>query len=206
MELARVRNRIAADLHDEIGAGLTNVAIINELIQRQLPEKPADLAALASTAAETARGLVDSLTDVVWAIDPKMDNMESLAARIRKFSSQVLEAKGIRPEMQIPDANPGATVRTDQRRQVLLIFKEAVTNIVRYASCTAVNMQLGVRAGRIVGEIADDGQGFDPDRVVPHGSGRGLASMHDRAANLGGSLSISSAPGQGTRVSFSVPV
>ena len=206
LQLERMRTRIAADLHDEVGAGLTNIAIISEMVQRQLRPDHAEPADQVSTVAETARGLVDSLTDVVWAIDPQLDDIESLIARIRKFSSEVLEAKGITWEMKIPENMPHIRVGSDHRRQILLIFKEAVNNIIRYAACSKVILALELRSGCIAGEIIDDGRGFDSDHVAPRGSGRGLVSMRERAARLGGSLTVVSKPGQGTHISFSIPL
>lgn len=206
LEIERVRTRIAADLHDEIGAGLTHVTIISELIHTQLRNTQREAAELASQTADTARGLVDSLTDVVWAIDPKMDRVESLLIRIRQFASTVLEAKGIRFEMRAPESLTGARLRADVRRQVLLVCKEAVNNIVKYAACSSVTLDLAVRDGHITGEIVDDGQGFDTEHYVPKGSGRGLTSMRERVARLGGSLTFTSRPGSGTRVVFSIPL
>ncbi|MEW6367058.1 MAG: two-component regulator propeller domain-containing protein [Acidobacteriota bacterium] len=206
LELERVRTRIAADLHDDIGIGLTHITIISELIHTQLRNTQREAAELASQTADTARGLVDSLTDVVWAIDPKMDRVENLLIRIRQFASTVLEAKGIRFQMRAPETLAGTRLRADVRRQVLLTCKEAVNNIVRHAACSSVTLDLAVRDGHITGEIVDDGQGFDTENYVPKGSGRGLTSMRERVARLGGSLTFASQPGRGTRVVFSIPL
>ncbi|MEW6363333.1 MAG: two-component regulator propeller domain-containing protein [Acidobacteriota bacterium] len=206
LELERVRMRIAADLHDEVGAGLTRIVIVGEMLQRQLGLSHDKASELASNVADISRGLIDSLTDVVWFIDPKMDDVQSLITRIRRFSSDILEARGIKWELSVPEDLPRIRVGSDHRRQILLIVKEAVNNIVRYASCSTVLVGLELSDGRIVGEIHDDGQGFDCRMVKPRGGGRGLAGMKARAERLGGTLSVSSEPGNGTRVSFAIPL
>lgn len=149
---------------------------------------------------------MDSLTDVVWAIDPKLDDLQSLIARIRKFSSEVLEARGINFEMSSPDELPRVHVGSDHRRQILLIVKEAVNNIAKYASRSEVLLKLDWRGRSIDCEIRDDGLGFDREHVVSRGSGRGLTSMRERAERLGGSLTVTSEPGKGTRIAFTIPL
>ncbi len=206
LAIERVRTRIATDLHDDVGAGLTHIAIVSEMIKKQIKLNRAEAEGMVSTVADTARELVESMTDVVWAIDPKLDDLASLIVRIRKFSSEILEAKGIKLEMRVPKDALRVRVGSNHRRQILLIFKEAVNNAVKYASCSSVVLSLDCRDRSIVGEIHDDGQGFDCLSVVPRGSGRGLASMRDRAERLGGSLAIASEPGCGTRITFTIPL
>ncbi len=129
--------------------------------------------------------------------------------RLRAFASDVLDGRGVRWELTTsgPLAETGLT--PEQRRHLLLFFKEALHNAVRHSGAGRVEIHLEVSDGRLLGEVADDGSGVDPAAVeaAPHdGSGRGLASLRYRADALGGRLEIDTAPGAGTRVRLEMPL
>ena len=201
LELERLRTRIAADLHDDLGASLTRMTILTELASRQAqpanPKAGRDL----SRIAEMARGMVDALGELVWAVDPRRDDMASTARRIRRYSSDVLEPHRIAWTFETPRADlPPLT--PEQRRHVLLIFQEALRNAGRHAHCSHVELFLHVEAGEYVVRIRDNGCGL-PDPIPELGSG--LLNLRSRAAALGGRLSIVSSPGAGTDLTVRFP-
>lgn len=215
LELERVRTRIAADLHDDLGAGLSRVAILSEVVKRQVDVNgggnPGGVAAapLLTEIADSARGLLAATREIVWAIDPQRASLDNLAAQIRQFASDLLESQAIRWEFRVPEEMDRVKLDPEQRRQLLLIFKEALHNIERHSGCTTVSLSIALSHGCLAAEIRDDGRGF----VVPavpssptNGRGNGLANMRRRAAQLGGQLQVRAAPGQGTRLELTVPL
>ena len=102
IELERVRTRIATDLHDDIGASLSRMAILSEVVKRQDEVKSGTSRRMLTEIADSARGLVDAMSDIVWSIDPQRDDLRSVSARIRQFASDVLEARGIKWELKLP--------------------------------------------------------------------------------------------------------
>lgn len=231
LKVERVRTRIATDLHDDIGASLSRMAILSEVVKHQHAVRSAGDAAngnggggggggddpsagLLNEIADSARGLVDSMSDIVWSIDPRRDDLNNVAARVRQFASDVLEAKGIRWHLIVPPEVETLKLDPEQRRHLFLIFKEGVNNIARHAEGTRnVWLSITLEGGHISGEIRDDGAGFTPPPAgEPHrGGGRtrggnGLPNMRARAEQLGGRLDIDSAPGEGTRLSLRLPL
>src|SRR5262249_16695346 len=144
----------------------------------------------------TARGLVDAMSDIVWSIDPRRDDLHSLITRIRTFASDMFEAKGITWEFRTPADMEDVRLSPAQRRDLFLIFKEAIPNVARHSGCAAAFLAAEItdRGRLLTVEIRDDGQGFVPD--THHG--QGLTSIEARTARLHGLCTIVSAPGEGT--------
>ncbi len=210
IELERVRTRIASDLHDDIGSSLSQMAILSEVVKRHPTVTQPELAHMLTHIADMARGLVDGMSDIVWSIDPRRDDLRHLIERIGQFAFDVLGAKGIAWELQTQPPSVTMKLTPDQRRHIYLIFKEAITNIARHAHCTSVLLTLKVADHRLIAEIYDDGRGFDRARLTdearPMRGGHGLENMQARAAELGGQLQIESAPDLGTRLILSIPL
>ena len=150
-----------------------------------------------------SRELVDSMGDIVWAINPRRDRLGDLVQRMRRFAGDTLGAKDIDVVLRAPAADARLRLGVDVRRQVYLVFKESVTNAVRHAGCSRVEIDLEISAGALSLNIADDGRGFQP---AEGGDGHGLASMRHRADELGGRLDVESTPGSGTVVRLSIPL
>ena len=208
LELERVRTRIATDLHDDIGASLSRVAILSEVERQQNSRNNSESEARLAEIANSARALVDSMSDIVWSVDPRRDDLGNVATRIRQFGADVFETQGIEWKMHVPPDLQHTKLTPEQRRDMFLICKEALNNVVRHAGCTRAALSLRVSDQKILVEIKDDGRGFVevPPVAKSKRSGHGQANMRARAARLGGSLDIATGDGQGTLLNLSVPL
>ena len=202
VELEHVRKRIATDLHDDIGSSLTRISLLSEVTQRQGHQAEREGGSLAVIAG-LARELVDSMSDIVWAINPERDHLGDLTQRMRHFASDVLAARGIEFRFLFPDSDRDLRVGANFRRELFLIFKEAVNNVVRHSACTRVEIDFKVDGQGVFLKVFDNGRGFDAQSKV---SGHGLKSMRSRIESLGGRLEIESHPDAGTTLSFVIPL
>jgi signal transduction histidine kinase len=187
------------------------MAILSEVVKRQDEIKSGASVRMLTEIADSARALVDAMSDIVWSIDPHRDDLRSVTARIRQCASDVLEARGIKWDLQLPRELAQVKLNAEQRRQILLIFKEALNNIVRHADCANVTLRLALEGRALMAEVLDDGRGFQSEQPEPQGSGNGrggngLRNMRARVAQLGGEFHITSAPGVGTRLMLKVPL
>jgi ligand-binding sensor domain-containing protein/signal transduction histidine kinase len=198
LELERVRTRIATDLHDDIGSSLSQIAILSEVAQRRSAQ--GDAGESLQKIGGLSRELLDSISEIVWAIQPHKDRLSDLQHRMRRFASEVLSARNI--EMHWPEEENERDVKLDaeRRRQVYLIFKESIHNIARHSRATEVRIALQIAGQRLSLEVSDNGCGIDGR----HGRGSGLESMELRARKLGAELEMRSQPGQGTTVRLRV--
>lgn len=203
LELERIRLRIATDLHDDIGSSLSQIAILSELALQQAGSNGWPVREALSRIASTSRELVDAMSDIVWAISPRRDHLEDLVQRMRRFGSDTFAPGDIEFRFTGPKAPSDLRLGADVRRQVYLVFKEAVANAVRHAACSAADVTVAREKDQLVLIISDNGRGFDQSRSR---QGHGLLSMIQRAKALGGALDVDSQPGRGTRVTLKVPI
>ena len=210
LEIERMRTRIATDLHDDIGAGLSRMAVLSEVVKRQTQADHWESDELLTDIADSARGLVDSMSDIVWSIDPRKDDLNNVAARIRQFASDVLEARGIEWEFKASEEMKNIKLAAEQRRHLYLIFKEAINNVARHSECRKVVLEIRVFHDRLVASINDDGHGFvvlPGDGLAGNGrGGNGLRNMKTRALELNGRLDVHTDPGAGTRLTLMIPL
>ncbi len=212
IEFANMRTRIATDLHDDIGSGLSRVAILSEVVKQRMGAPGGEHSGpMLTEIADSARDLVGSMRDIVWAIDPRRDDLSNLIFRMRQFASDILEPQKIKLDVRAPSDLHKIKLNPDQRRHLFLIFKEAINNVARHASCTSALSSITVSRNRLVLELEDDGRGFS---VAPplagqtngHSAGHGLENMRRRANELNGKLIIESESGKGTRLRLTVPL
>jgi signal transduction histidine kinase len=204
VEVERIRTRIATDLHDDIGSGLSQVSLLSEVIRRRVGHEET-VAEPLSTIATLSRDLVDSMGDIVWAINPRRDRLSDLTQRMRRFASDVLSAQDIEFSFNVPDPQHNIRLGPDMRRELFLIFKESINNIVRHSGCAAVEITFLVTDGALELTLRDDGRGFDPDSASAS-EGNGLDNMRRRARKLGGQLLIRSSTGRGTEINLKAPL
>jgi two-component sensor histidine kinase len=208
LEVERVRTRIATDLHDDIGASLSRVAILSEVERQQNAGHNGESEERLAEIANSARELVDSMVDIVWSVDPRRDDLGNVVTRVRQFGADVFEAQGIEWEMHVTPDLEKTKLTPEQRRDIFLICKEALNNVARHAGCRHATLSLRVSGQKILVEIKDDGRGFAPEALVVKNerAGHGLANMQARAERLGGSLDVASDRGRGTLLNLSVPL
>jgi len=197
LAVANVRTRIATDLHDDIGASLSQIAILSEVAQREVCESGGQGHEPLTAIAGISRQLVDSMSDIVWAIAPEHDRLTDLIYRMRRLAGDLLAAQGIGFQFHSAIADDDLKVGANVRRELYLIFKEALHNIARHSSATQVNVGLERDGNFLFLRLHDNGCGFDPDGDY---EGRGLRNMRARAEALGGKVRFESQTQQGTYV------
>jgi two-component sensor histidine kinase len=202
LEIERVRTRIAADLHDDIGASLSHIAIVSEVARHQLAEQESPLSKNLSVIARISRDAVDSMSDIVWAVNPQRDHLYDLTRRMRSFASELLPARNIDFQFIAPPEEQDIRLGADVRRQLFLIYKESLNNVVRHSGCTRASIEMHIEGRRLVLKVSDNGKGFDTSNGV---SGNGLRNMRKRAESLGGHVHFTSANGSGTVVILEMP-
>jgi len=202
LEVANMRTRIATDLHDDIGANLTRISILSEVAKQQFGNGKHESANPLSSIAEIARESVASMSDIVWAINPERDSLRDLTRKMRQHADEVFTLRNIDLQFNAPGPEQNLKLGVDVRRDLLLIFKEAVNNAARHSQCSKVRIDLQADGPFLSLVVSDDGIGFDPAAAS---EGHGLKSMRQRAEKLSGTLKVETREGKGTTVIASVP-
>jgi signal transduction histidine kinase/ligand-binding sensor domain-containing protein len=202
LELERLRTRIAMDLHDDIGANLTRIAILSEVARRPASTSDGRHDAPLASIGTIAREAATSMSDIVWAISPGQDTLKDVVRRMRHHAGEIFDGGDVEMTLDVPDEAESMTIDIDVRRDFYLIFKEAVNNAARHSRCRRIAIVLRAAASQLTLEVADDGIGFD---TTGDRGGNGLASMRRRANGLGGSLEVTSTAGAGTTIRLTMP-
>ncbi len=192
LQMERLRASIAANLHDQIGAGLTDIAILSEVAARKAGDLP-ELARVATT----ARELVDGLGDIVWLVNPRRDSLYELFLRLKDAYAELFAHHGA--QLDVGDLSPFEKARLPMayRQDLHLLFQEALRNALRHSGCRRAELSVTLNGRDLEVQLRDDGRGFDPERR----RGEGLETMRRRAERLGGRLVIESSP-TGTLLRF----
>ncbi len=199
-EIERLRQRIASDLHDDLSTNLSGIALLGEMVGRTARLDHADASRLRQISG-TAHRMVDDLRDIVWLIDPANDSGDDLLLKMKAVASTLLGHLEYDFDAELA---PGTgRIGMAQRRNLLMIFKEALHNVVRHSGAERVEIRLGGDDATLWLEVSDDGVGFDPARVL---TGHGLRSLRSRARVSRGDLTIDSAPGSGTTIRVDLEV
>jgi ligand-binding sensor domain-containing protein/signal transduction histidine kinase len=200
------RARIARDMHDELGAKLTHISFQGAMAQRSLAN-PAEAAQRIGKMAQTARALVGSLDEIVWAVDPANDSLENLANYICRYAGEFFENSPIACEFSIPANLPDRRLSADVRHNVFLAVKEALSNVLKHSQAAHVQIRLATQANEFEILISDDGRGFTPGTSGKNGrAGHGLGNIRDRLALLKGGCQVESEVGKGTHLKLVVPL
>jgi signal transduction histidine kinase/ligand-binding sensor domain-containing protein len=200
--LERERSRIARDIHDEVGAGLTEVAMLSELAQED-EAHPGELREHLDGIFRRARELAQSLNEIVWAINPANDTLESFLSYIGEFAQEFLGVANMACRLELPSDPPPLTISASIRHHLSLAIKEALHNTVKHADATEVRLSVTLADRTLSVAIQDNGRGFTPDAKT--GVGRdGLDNLRKRLAEIGGQFRQESEPGRGTRTELSV--
>ncbi len=206
------RARIAHDIHDDLGVHLTRITMLSESASGEL-DNPVQAAAGLSQIYDTSRELTRSMDEIVWAVNPRHDTMESLASYLEKFAQDLLAIAGVRCRLDIPPQFPEWRLTAEVRHNLFLAFKEALHNVVKHSAASEVHIGLTLKAASFDLVVEDNGRGFVPEALAKaaedpgrFASGNGLKSMTRRLKEIHGRFDIQTAPGSGTKVVFTVPL
>lgn len=197
------RNRISRDMHDDLGSGLTKIAIMSEVVKKQLAE-PEKAKQQLENISESSRELVDSLQDIIWVLNPKNDTLESLASYIREYALKFFEPFNIETYFNYPEKFNDIKLSEETRRNIFLVIKESFNNIAKHAWCNTVTLNIETSSNDLIINLKDDGRGFDINNTRLFGNG--LMNMKTRIGQIGGKYDIRSDPGKGTTTSIVIPV
>jgi signal transduction histidine kinase/ligand-binding sensor domain-containing protein len=207
--LQRERSRIAKDIHDDLGANLTQIAFLGELAHqdRGEPDKAAERVEKISA---TARQAIKSLDEIVWAVNPRNDTLAHLMDYAGQFALDYLRLAGIRCRLDFPEQCPPRQLSTDLRHNLFLVIKEALHNIVKHARASEVRLRIQFAGDSLDVEIEDNGCGFDPslarNGAVDNALADGLRNMRQRMTDIGGELEFQSGAGAGTKIHLRLPL
>jgi ligand-binding sensor domain-containing protein/signal transduction histidine kinase len=203
LEIERIRTRIATDLHDDIGSNLSLIAMVSEVANRQTRSERSQLSAWLTLISNTSRETVDSMSDIVWAINPAKDRVSDLIQRMRRLAADILGPRHVEFSFKAPEQKDEQHLGADTRREVFMIFKEALNNVARHSACTNVAITIAIDDRHLQLVIEDNGKGFD---LTAPPTGNGVVSMRRRAARLKADLAIISTSETGTVVQLKLPL
>ena len=201
--LERERARIAQDLHDDLGSSLTRISLLSGLLRAD-KDHPDQVEAHASKLSLSADQTVRSLEEIVWAVRPGSDTLQSLVDYITHFAGELFEGSPTRCRLDVPEELPAQPLPPDVRHNIFLIVKETLTNILKHAGAGEVHLQIKAPPRSLEIVIADDGKGFDVNTAATAGHRNGLGNMRRRAEAVGGKLTLTSQPGSGSRMELNV--
>jgi signal transduction histidine kinase len=199
--LERERARIAQDLHDDLGSSLTRISLLGSLLRAD-KDNPEQIEIHAGKIAQSADQTVRALEEIVWAVRPGSDTLQSLVEYIAHFASELFEGNPTRCRLDLPNDIPARPLPPDVRHNIFLIVKEALTNVLKHADASEVHLQIKITGTTLEIAISDDGGGFDFNSAATKGERNGLENMRRRAGVVGGTFSLGSERGKGSRVEF----
>ncbi|MBS1596672.1 MAG: tetratricopeptide repeat protein [Bacteroidetes bacterium] len=202
VEIEKLRNNIARDLHDDIGSVLSSININSNVALSNAGEERIVKGQLEKIKEHSGR-MMEGMSDIVWAINPINDSLDKMIIRMKEFAVEILEPQNINFSFKTEGNVTEAALDISRRKELYLIFKEAINNAAKYSGCKNIAINLGTNRNRIQLKISDDGKGFDKNLIK---SGNGLHNMEQRAVAIGGSIEIFSTMGKGTELNLEIPI
>jgi ligand-binding sensor domain-containing protein/signal transduction histidine kinase len=203
--LEQERSRIARDLHDQLGANLTQVALLGEMAETDR-HSPEEIASHAQQISQTARETTHALDEIVWAVNPSNDTLDGLITYACKYAQEYLGMAGLHYRAEVPPQLPVAIIPPEVRHNVFLAFKEAVNNVVKHAQATEARIRLRLQPDRFVLEIEDDGRGVGKPDATAARTRNGLRNMRKRMEDIHGEFFMAGGAKGGTIVRLVVPI
>ncbi|MBL0315609.1 MAG: hypothetical protein IPP69_07415 [Flavobacteriales bacterium] len=201
-KLLTVRNNIASDLHDEIGSTLSSISLSSTVIQRKMQDANPEVKTLLQQIGNNTDNMMEAMSDIVWTINAKNDHFENIVNRMRAFAIEIMEPLDCTVHFNVNENLLNLKLDMKQRKNLYLIFKEAVNNAAKYSGCKNFWVNFSRRIdGAVMLQLRDDGKGFsvsDKENGNASMGGNGLYNMHNRAAEIHGKLTIKSDPDEGT--------
>jgi len=201
--LQQERARIAREIHDDIGARMTQLVLHGEVAQSGLPDG-SDMQQQIVGLCEEARGLLATMDEILWAVNPRRDTLRDFAAYVCKYAEDFLKTTQIQCIFDVDPEMSAAAFDLPLRRSLLMAIKETLNNAVKHSEATELRLRIKWQGQRLAVAVQDNGKGFDPKAVKPDRNG--LSNLFQRMNELGGTCQVASQPGQGCRVEFNIPL
>jgi signal transduction histidine kinase len=198
-EKNKLRNKIASDLHDEIGSTLTSINILSNVSQQAMEQQPLQAKEMMQQIAQQSKNIQQSMSDIVWSIRSENEKVEDLLVRMREYAAQTLEPLNITTTIEAEDNVGNKNLPMEYRKDLLLIYKEAINNIAKHADATVATIQLTNGKNNITLTIQDNGTWKGAN------SGTGTKTMQERAEKIGGDLIINTLE-TGTKIKVVIPI
>ncbi len=193
LRLQAIRNRIANDLHDDIGSTLNSISVYSQVAQQDPGKKQEALEMIG----DSSRKVIEAMSDIVWAINPEYDSFENIILRMRSFSYHLLHAKNIEHVFKADEKLNELKLSLEDRRNFYLFFKESINNLVKHSQATKATFSLTVESRIILLNISDNGIGYNTEKQY---NGNGINSMKKRAKEMNANLAITSSAEKGTTI------
>ncbi len=200
-KMQNIRNKIAQDLHDDIGSTLSSISIISNIAIREINSDRTK--ATMMEIKDSSISLMEKMDDIVWSVNPRNDSLENLLLRIKQFATTLFEAKNIDYTITIQENINEVKLPMEWRQHIYLILKEAINNLVKYSEASLASIRVGCQDSKLEIQLEDNGKGFDTSKS---GTGNGLVSMRNRANLMDAELTISTRQGQGTRITLGLKI
>lgn len=198
----KARDRIASDLHDDIGSTLTSISILSRLSSEHL-DRPEQARTFLQRISQNVQASSQAMDDIIWSINSRNDTMGETIARMRRFAGDLFESSSVKVQLRFDEEHLGVKLEMEKRRDLYLIYKESLNNIAKHAAAKNVLVEMAYRQKVLYLLISDDGSGFDPEQPSNR---NGLKNLKTRVDKWNGQLQISTAKGQGTTVAVWLPV
>ncbi|MCC5932403.1 MAG: hypothetical protein JJU28_24370 [Cyclobacteriaceae bacterium] len=204
MAVVKIRNRVARDLHDDMGSTLSTINILSVMAKTKLGTDPVKASEYMSKITDNSQNMMEAMDDIVWSIKPQNDTMDKVLARMREYATETLEARSIDLQFETDPAVQQIKLSMDKRRDLFLIFKEAINNLAKYSLSPSAYVEFKLMQSKsFLLIIKDEGKGFD---VLHADTGNGLSNMKKRALQMGAQFEIDSKFGSGTTISLRMKV
>lgn len=200
--LERERFRIARDIHDDLGARVTQISLASAMAERTASDAVSSAVNFQSIT-RMAREMVASLYDTIWVVNPENDNLEAVGHYLCQTVNQLSSQAGLRCRLEVPSLPSDVPISSHQRHNLNMAVKEALHNVIKHAAASEVRMRISVNDSELTASLCDDGKGFDLKSCNP---GNGLTNMRHRLEDIGGCTTVESVVGRGTAVTFIMPI
>ena len=197
--IEKLKSKLAADLHDNIGSGLTEISILSEVASRKNNTEQKSIGGELTKISDISRQLVDNMSDIVWVVNPSRDSLHDLILRLKDTYGELLNSLGISFKTKNLEKLQDVKLPMDVKQNLYLIFKEAINNSIKHSNCKHITLEANLRSDVLEISITDDGSGFDPTILS---KGNGVKNMQNRAAQIKGKIKVKSSSDNGTSIRF----
>ena len=203
VKVQKIREKVARDLHDDMGSTLSTINILSEMAKLKVKSHPDSAEDYIGKISDNSVRMMEAMDDIVWSIKPSNDSIQKITVRMREFAAGILEPKNIEYSFILDENVKDLVLNMEARRDVFLIFKEAINNLAKYSQASTALIHFYQKDRKLILKIEDDGKGFLMNDIVP---GNGLLNMKKRSEKLKGSFTIHSEINAGTKICLKLPL